>query len=111
MSKHTPGPWVKAVKPTQVGRCFVIDTPDGLGRQHGHICCIYDDNTSFNMKSHEEHEANAHLIAAAPDLLEALKDVSRILDAVRYTVGLTKTQAERLKRAGAAIARAEGGQS
>lgn len=59
----------------------------------------------------EEAESYARLFAAAPRLLEALKDVSRILDAVRYTVGLTKTQAERLKRAAVTIARAEGGQS
>lgn len=108
-AKHTPEPWAKAVKTTQIGRCFVIDNPDRLGGQHGHICCIYDDNTSLNMKSHEEHEANANLIAAAPELLEALKRAEPALW-IMATSGHADAVAIHAE-CRAAIARAEGGQS
>lgn len=55
MSKHTPGPWI--VSAHEMGtfvRCaggYIISGP--VNQRPG-------------------HEANAHLIAAAPDLLEAL---------------------------------------
>jgi len=43
----------------------------------------------------------------AADLLTSLKDVTRILDVVRYTAGLGKGQLERLERAKAVIAKHE----
>ena len=75
MSKHTPGPWV------------VIDSMDN---SHNPRLCIgwaADKNPSegwlercvcWIMSSFgdmEESKVNARLIAAAPELLEALKDV------------------------------------
>lgn len=54
---------------------------------------------------HTPREANARLIAAAPELLEALRDVLRIARAA--SVGISGNQ-PRLDRASAAIAKAEG---
>lgn len=53
----------------------------GLWHIHGglssgkYICCLPD---------HNENEANAHLIAAAPELYEALKDIRKTLEALGY---------------------------
>lgn len=64
MSKvtHTPGPWTPITAGTRT--LTGVDT-GGLYRYHA-----YWDGIAENA----EMEANARLIAAAPDLLEALKD-------------------------------------
>ena len=74
MSKHTPGPW-SAHKPSAVlgiktdGRQWYIRAKDCT------VACTLDG----------ESEENARLIAAAPDLLEALQ---RLLPAYREAVKL-----------------------
>lgn len=59
MSKHTPGPWVKS----QYGELKNPEGNDiyvwGLGVAHGNRT--------------QESEANARLISAAPEMLDALK--------------------------------------
>lgn len=58
---HTPGPWkIDGRNRTNDGWCLY--SPDGYG-----IGCVWDCN------GNPENEANARLIAAAPDLYEALK--------------------------------------
>lgn len=61
MSKHTPGPWAVA----NVGWVASLATDQT-------ICGMYAVKSGFD---HTETDANARLIAAAPDLLEALKGV------------------------------------
>lgn len=62
MSKHTPGPW-------RVGDSHLeITDADG----HRAIAEVRD-HDGWEEISEEEQEANLRLIAAAPDLLEALK--------------------------------------
>jgi hypothetical protein len=65
MSKHTPGPWPIKVtgdrKRIRVG-VGLVDGPRGYD-----VAEVYSDDCDG-----EEAEANAHLIAAAPDLLDAL---------------------------------------
>jgi hypothetical protein len=63
---HTPGPW-RAVK-THSG---IIDILDPRSRD---VVTVYGGGVESTSK-----EANARLIAAAPDLLEALKDILRML--------------------------------
>ena len=68
---HTPGPWELEQVPTQsVGgsnTCYKIGPFNA---------CIYDDWTPReNGISEEENKANAQLIAAAPELLEALDNL------------------------------------
>jgi hypothetical protein len=58
--KGTPGPWA--------GKDVGICRQDRAGLQLGFIM-THDENRVA------ECEANAHLIAAAPDLLEALQDI------------------------------------
>ena len=52
--------------------------------------------------------SRARLTAAAPALLEALKGVTRILEAFSYTTKLGKTQQARLTAAKDIITQAEG---
>lgn len=60
-AKHTPGPWIVGQK----GNLRVYG-PDGRGDHSG---LLYDVETGTVFKG----RANARLIAAAPDLLEALE--------------------------------------
>ena len=67
MSKHTPGPWGYAwaggiALVFQKGEATIASIP-------------YDDDNEI-----PQVEANARLIAAAPDLLEALQGVLRVAD-------------------------------
>lgn len=65
-NKHTPGPW-------RVGQNLDGETAVFCKRRgkDGCICYgLYDENNEPSLK---ELEANAALIAAAPELLEALK--------------------------------------
>lgn len=65
-TKHTPGPWTAVrckhgwhIGPQPSGTCGIRDNTDG--------------------SKYEEHEANSNLIAAAPDMLEALEECVHIL--------------------------------
>ena len=91
MSKHTPGPWIVrevsgAGWPGQRG--FAIDYN---AEQEQIVDFVYE-------------EADAHLIAAAPELLEAIEE---LMDG--YLYGCDKeTKRENAKRAREAIAKAKG---
>ena len=61
MSKHTPGPWRQAGE-------------DIFGANDWWVAVATRDCTS---KGSDEPEANARLIAAAPELLEALQSLVR----------------------------------
>lgn len=95
MSKHTPGPW-------EAGNGEVT-TQQIEGRSFRRIAAVQD----YGMGCLPEvDEANAHLIAAAPDLLESLR---RLLDCCE--LNLDEMEPETLLRiyeARAAIAKAEG---
>lgn len=102
MSKHTPGPW-KA----EGYKGLVVNGPDGVT-----LAC------APGGKNIEETIANAHLIAAAPDLLAALKAVVDNVDRgdsiLRWSPHYVSENAldtddfGNLDSARAAIARAEG---
>jgi len=59
--RHTPGPWIPQ---RRYGRCLVY----AVNYPEGRICEFRPQDLGFN-----DQEANACLIAAAPDLLAALK--------------------------------------
>lgn len=104
MSKYTKGPWeIKEVK-TSCGRAFKIDKI-GSNCEYGLVACIYDDNTTLNEKSHKELEANAQLIASAPDLLESCK-IMTSLCRIKYG-NLDKKIYKEILKAEQAIAKAE----
>ena len=58
MSAHTPGPWTQ-------DKYGAVITPNGR--------ILVTDGVAFSGQSTPETKANARLIAAAPELLEALK--------------------------------------
>ena len=66
MSKHTPGPWIIKAKKTTASYDLRITKMV----QEWILPRPYEFKDS-------EHEANTHLIAAAPDLLEALQEIVR----------------------------------
>lgn len=72
MSKHTPGPWQ-----ANVTRECISDAGDcyshwNIRSDNSTVCCIYHGDHN------ETNEANARLIAAAPDLYETLCRMSYI---------------------------------
>lgn len=101
-AKHTPGPWNTSDDgygswKFQGGYRGTIKSADGE--------VVFAGPASFNAlrgKTPEQTEANARLMAAAPELLEALRDV------LEYMPSLTAFQRERIRRAERAIANAEG---
>ena len=62
--KHTPGPWTVY---------FEFNVKDDHGR--GIAACGGHGSNRNPEQAHNENVANAKLIAAAPDLLEALKNL------------------------------------
>ena len=96
MSKHTPGPW-KVAKPS---RSHANGNPM-YGLVGPEIVADYED-WGFT-------EANARLIAAAPDLLEALKEANKELEYLNDPKGFVSMRQERImEKARAAIAKASG---
>ena len=100
MSKHTPGPW-------EIEEHYHFGYRWISGPQHSQLaqvvwCMEYEDRSP-------ECEANAHLIAAAPELLEALEYyVEKVADLSRYGVIIETSLRE---KAEAAIAKAKDSQS
>lgn len=65
--QHSSTPWVGQTVKTSVGLCHKIIDQNAVT-----IACIYDDHTSLNIKSSEEHLGNAHFIVSAVNSHEAL---------------------------------------
>ena len=70
--KHTPGPWelTTANADTYKSLNYGVKGPEINGSLDFTICDMCDDGYDD-----ETQKANAHLIAAAPDLLEALENI------------------------------------
>lgn len=73
-ANHTPGPW--SVTKWETGKSIQVCTPhDGFGTGPRFLILPeLSENCFVNGHTLEEYEANARLIAAAPELLEALKE-------------------------------------
>jgi hypothetical protein len=112
--KHTPGPWKLA---THLGDPCTVYIERGQDDEPG--ICTTDGADFVPVDSEEEQEANARLIAAAPDMLAALKSAQASLRAWN-TMGLSGPSAKQvaaayenspeMKAISAAIAKAERGQ-
>lgn len=103
-SQHTPGPWQAIIS----GVTRAISTTNGAPKQ-ATICRLFTECASF---APGEPEANARLIAAAPELLAALESALASIEGqaellrhcgAAYGIGATLAQSR------AAIARATGG--
>ncbi len=89
-SQHTAGPWVR-------NGCGLIEVPGKFGlTTHTGIACVISD---------DEMEANERLIAAAPDMLEALREIARLGVNMRGDFSRSAKQSEIAR---AVIAKAEG---
>lgn len=69
--KHTPGPWV--IGPYGVSGGIGIDAADPADGKKFEVCEVW--GVDLNTEHDERSRANAKLIAAAPNLLEALQDL------------------------------------
>ena len=87
MSKHTPGLW-------HAENSSVIDSQDQIV-----VTCI---RGSVNRYDHAEDYATASLIAAAPDLLEALQVCLELIEVI------SPFESDTTRKARAAIAKATG---
>ena len=67
--KHTPAPWEIA----HTNEKFLIHSPQGNGFYINVAKC-------YEARNKEEKQANVHLIAAAPELLEDLKAMTWLLE-------------------------------
>jgi len=94
MSKHTPRPWVRVADSikSRTADCVVVRLPAQTDR-------VGDESP----EQIERWDADARLIAAAPDMLEALEKVVSFIDAGQGTWTLEEQQ-----KARAAIAKAKG---
>ena len=73
MSEHTKGPW-------ELGRNGDIEAGDVFSADRVSICNVYDATLKCQqIEARNEAFANARLIAAAPDLLEALQQTKNVI--------------------------------
>lgn len=99
MSKHTPGPWIASKSGCGIVRAGEVLIAIAYDGQRPHEREVSGTNKQIE-------DANAYLIAAAPELLQALRDIlaySGIDPDADTRMGLREVNAAR-----AAIAKAEG---
>ena len=106
-ARHTEGPWEIEFTSGNCPGCFVV--AKGIPPKKG-ICYVHGQKEAYN----NERNANAMLIASAPELLDALRELLAIGEGgviQRNETGKpTWSAMDEIKRiAGAAIAKAEGG--
>jgi len=97
-AKHTPGPWrLEVVEDRSIRHLCPVDADD-----LSILTIVHQDETPFAAVYNED---DARLIAAAPELLEALQTIM----AIDAHCSLTECEADAIKsRARAAIAKATG---
>jgi len=102
MSKHTPGPWYSLKDTLHEGQYFVRVQTYG----YAPLATVRGDKRSTLKQS----EANARLISAAPDLLEALKSLLWYVDQLEMVVYSADDNGthEEVAKAKAAMAKATG---
>jgi hypothetical protein len=110
--KHTPGPWHQYIG-YDTGNSIAVsyDVPNrGL---RATICSMPSPDKEVH-RTQEQINANAHLIAAAPEMLEALDDMvtemyeQGLLDVLDESSRAFKVLKQRLANAEKAIAKARG---
>lgn len=100
--KHTPGPWIAR---RQDACYWKINSEDWGG-----IASLHDP-LAEQMERDDGLEANAHLIAAAPELLEALERIVSVIDkrfSVEYDLCIELSDDGHLNFAREKIAKAKG---
>lgn len=97
MSNHTPGPW-EVLENTTPGYGYHVNAPSPVGYDVAIVC-------QHNRGIGETEYANARLIAAAPELLEACR---LALDELGFLRNSSYAAAQVADACSAALAKAEG---
>lgn len=104
MSKHTKGPWHCRFDAFE--EVMSVTSDARLDEQMAEICHV---SVGYDEPFESEQQANARLIAAAPELLDALTDAGLQITYLHEKLGSdTGTGNSALARIRAAIAKAEG---
>lgn len=80
--KGTPGPW--EIKPEEVDKPYIRVRGKMLGGRFKIANVVTPVHDGVHYKEADETRANANLIAAAPELLEALQKVKSVVDASEH---------------------------
>jgi len=109
--KHTPGPWEVRADPSHYDSFTTVVAGSGEQRKGMLRELIVEIGGWAGI---ETAEANARLIAAAPDMLEALKSLLAFVNSLGMEFGGVSKEKyleayEPLNKAHAAISKAEGG--
>lgn len=105
-TKFTPGPWNwMLVKPV---RHIYVKRRTGLLAHSGFVACTYGADT--NRLTDSDDEANANLIAAAPELFTALDEALKAYDSAAYDSDEFILLAQAFHFARAALRKARGEQ-
>lgn len=111
MSKHTPGPWGVAGNGTMVVTPPVETARDLVKTGQFPVTSIRIAITeNQNYIPQKMAKANAHLIAAAPELLDACREMAQAMRDYEMDVDVDppNTHREMMQRARSVIAKAEG---
>ena len=92
VGKHTPGPWLAASRLLSIVGLPVVATANGRSIASVAFFALGEAFANHNRES----AANAALIAAAPDLLEALRRSRKIHAYLAVPEDLTRTMARML---------------
>lgn len=112
MNKHTPGPWIADEFFMEEDRCVRVGTNDGTSDYYHRSATICEcwvknsaDDDDVLVPELSRAEANARLIAAAPELLEALRQMIDVMMDCEFG---TPAHAKAEREARAAIVKATG---
>jgi hypothetical protein len=99
MSKHTPGPW-------QVMDSFYPSIKEVFGASFKISCVMWA--TDLTEEDYQQRSADLRLIAAAPDLLEALQSAERAMSNKHFAAEVLAHDSVVREMIRAAIAKAGG---
>lgn len=99
---HTPGPWLAAARPTSIVGWPVV-APAAQGRSICSVTYVPGQADAITQAFAAGCAANARLIAASPELLDALEGLVKV---VGSQAGLTTRERAKLEAGRAAIAKA-----
>lgn len=90
---HTPGPWELDTAKDRDGRYHIVNgqLPRGINPEFGYPIC--DSSNRHHCITPQEDTANARLIAAAPQVLNALKELVRCVRGGDDTAGVSMDDA------------------
>ncbi len=95
-AKYTKGPWVSVPRKYHIEISTTYDCFDGEDNIGPETICVIGGLPTICVDGGAEWEATGNLIAAAPDMYDALEEVWRILDS---TMPLSRdNRADRIKR-------------